>query len=130
MSSYRTITCVDCGKARTVVRNGKPPPQRCTSCAQPKRKTNRAMPTNKISADKARLRDRFLEQFRDYDAPCKEAPDVWMSAVLAQRNRAKELCREKCDLIDACRAWASEPPREKYGVFGGRDWTAKEKEKK
>jgi hypothetical protein len=133
MSSYVTVTCVDCNQARTIVRNNKPLPQRCTKCAQRKRsntpKTNRAIPTNKISADKIRLRDRFLEQFRDYDAPCKEAPDVWMSAVLAQRNRAKELCREKCDLVDACHAWAAAKPRETYGVFGGRDWGPKEKEK-
>jgi hypothetical protein len=86
-------------------------------------------PRRRISDDKRRLQDRFLEQFRDTPTPCKDAPDVWMSAVLAERNRAKELCREKCDLIAACRAWASEPPREKYGVLGGRDWTTKEKEK-
>ena len=127
MSSYRTITCVDCGKQRTVVRNGKPPPQRCTSCAQPRRKTNRAMPTNKISSDKARLRDRFLEQFRDTPTPCKKESDMWVSAVLAQRNSAKKLCRTRCSLLAPCYAWANEPPREKYGVLGGRDWTTKEK---
>jgi len=83
----------------------------------------------RISDDKRRLQDRFLEQFRDTATPCKEAPDVWMSASLAERNHAKELCREKCDLVDACHAWASEPPREKWGVWGGRDWTTKEKKK-
>jgi hypothetical protein len=131
-ADYVTVTCADCGQARSILRNGKPLPQRCRTCAQRRRskgaKKSRATAPTTRTSDKARLRDRFLEQFRDYDAPCKDAPDVWMSAVLAERNRAKKLCREKCDLIDACRAWAAEPPREKYGVLGGRDWTTKEKE--
>jgi hypothetical protein len=130
MSSYVTVTCLDCGQVRSVLRNNKPLPQRCTECARLNRSKNpkkRAVPTNPISNDKARLRDRFLEQFRDTATPCKKAPDLWVSVMLADRNRAKKLCREKCDLIDDCRAWASEPPREKYGVFGGRDWTTKEK---
>jgi hypothetical protein len=82
-----------------------------------------------ISDEKARLQDRFLEQFRDTATPCKEAPDVWMSASLAERNYAKEQCREHCDLVAACHAWASAPPRERYGVWGGRDHTKKEKKK-
>ena len=85
-------------------------------------------PRRRISVDKARLRDRFLEQFRDYDAPCKEDPDRWVSVSLAQRNRAKELCREECDLVADCRALAGATPRETYGVFGGRDWGPKEKQ--
>jgi hypothetical protein len=133
MSSYVTVTCVDCNQARTIVRNNKPLPQRCTKCAQRKRsntpKTNRAIPTNKISAEKARLRDRFLEQFRDTATPCKKEPDMWVSAMLAQRNRAKKLCRTRCTLLAPCHAWANEPPRERYGVLGGRDWTAKEKQR-
>ena len=83
-------------------------------------------PVRRISDEKARLQYRFLEQFRDTDTPCKKDPDMWVSASLAERNRAKELCREKCDLIDACRAWAAATPRETYGVFGGRDWGPKE----
>jgi hypothetical protein len=130
--SYAIVTCVDCKQVRSVLRNNKPLPQRCAKCARSNRskaaKTNRATPTNRISDDKARLRDRFLEAFRDTDTPCKEAPDVWMSASLAERNRAKKLCRDDCPLIAPCHAWAAASPREIYGVWGGRDHTTKEKQ--
>jgi len=130
-ADYVTVTCADCMQTRSILRNGKPLPQRCRGCAQQRRsktpkKSRTTAPTSRTS-DKARLRDRFLEAFRDTDTPCKKEPDIYVSAMVAERNHAKKLCRTDCDLIDACRAWASEPPREKYGVLGGRDWTTKEK---
>jgi hypothetical protein len=85
-------------------------------------------PRRRISADKARLRDRFLEQFRDTATPCKKEPDLWVSAMLADRNRAKKQCR-RCPLLAPCHAWAAEPPRETYGVWGARDHTTKDKKK-
>jgi hypothetical protein len=131
--SYATVTCLDCKQARSVLRNNKPLPQRCSKCARLNRskapQKDRVAPASRTS-DKARLRDRFLEAFRDTDTPCKEAPDMWMSASLADRNRAKALCREQCPLVALCDAWASEPPRETYGVWGARDHSPKEKKEK
>lgn len=48
--------------------------------------------------------------------PCRTTdPDLWFSEVLADRERAKALCRT-CPLMDACAEWGR---GEEYGVWAG-----------
>lgn len=79
----------------------------------------------RISDNKARARDVFLARYWYTDTPCKTDPDRWHSESLAVRNQAERDC-QPCPLLDACDAWASADPAERWGVWGGRDRNKKE----
>lgn len=53
--------------------------------------------------------------------PCQSDPELWVSDTAAFRHEAMKLCRD-CPIIAECLAGAIER-REKFAVFGGRDFS-------
>lgn len=87
-----------------------------------------------VSDEKAHARDAFLARYWTTEAPCKQAPDLWHSESLADRNQAERACKgnhkaRPCPLLELCDAWASADPPERRGVWGGRDRGKKEAKK-
>jgi hypothetical protein len=62
---------------------------------------------------------------RGHRPPCTSGTDrLWFGSTSTHRAEAARICRNRCPVVDECRAAADELPA-RYGVWGGRDYTPK-----
>ena len=54
-----------------------------------------------------------------------DAEDLWLSEDWRARDRARELCLNRCDILDVCEL-AAPPLKLEFGVMAGKDWTVAE----